>query len=102
MDHNDTAALDRHVRSALFVFGALLALTGFTVGAYFLHLPHKFAITLALGIALVKGSLVCAWFMHLIAEKKLIYFVLALTVFMFFVLLLAPVLGDKGSIHLIH
>jgi cytochrome c oxidase subunit 4 len=100
MDHHDLAALDRHVKAALIVFASLLLLTGFTVGAYFLHLPHRLAIALALTIAVVKGSLVCAWFMHLISEKRLIYWVLGLTVFMFFVLLLAPILGDKGGIHL--
>ena len=60
------------------VFGSLLVLTGFTVGAYFLHLPTRTAIALALSIATVKGSLVAAWFMHLISERKLIYWVLAL------------------------
>lgn len=99
MDHgHDLAALDRHVKAALIVFASLLVLTGFTVGAYFLHLPHRVAIVLALLIALVKGSLVVAWFMHLISEKRLIYWVLGLTVFLFFVLLFAPMLGARGGI----
>ena len=37
------------------------------------------AVTVALLVALVKGSLVACYFMHLISEKKLIYAVLALT-----------------------
>lgn len=101
MDHHDTAALDRHVKAALYVFASLLVLTGITVGAYFLHLPTRLAVALALFIAVVKGSLVAAWFMHLISERKLIYWVLGLTVVFFFVLLLAPMLGDKGSIHIV-
>jgi len=84
------ADLDRHVRAAMYVFGALLVLTGFTVGAYYLHLPHRFAIALALAIATVKGSLVAAWFMHLISERTLIYWVLGLTFVLFFPLLLLP------------
>jgi cytochrome c oxidase subunit 4 len=84
------ADLDRHVRAALYVFGSLLVLTGFTVGAYYLHLPHKAAITLALLIATAKGSLVAAWFMHLVSERTLIYWVLGLTAVLFLPLLLLP------------
>ena len=84
------ADLDRHVRAALYVFGSLLVLTGFTVGAYYLHLPRKTAITLALLIATAKGSLVAAWFMHLVSERTLIYWVLGLTAVLFLPLLLLP------------
>jgi cytochrome c oxidase subunit 4 len=97
---HDHAEIDRHVRAALFVFGSLLVLTGFTVGAYFLHLPIHLAITLALTIAIAKGSLVVAWFMHLISEKKLIYWMLALTAVLFFPLLLFPTLTALGSARL--
>ena len=48
------------------------------------------AIALALFIATIKGSLVACFFMHLISEKKLIIWVLILTVAFFFVLLLVP------------
>ncbi len=99
MDHgHDHAALDRHVKAAVLVFLCLLVLTGFTVAAYFLHLPRALAITLALIIATVKGSLVAAWFMHLISERRLIYWVLGLTFVLFFVLLFAPMLGARGGI----
>ncbi len=86
------ADVDRHVRAAIFVFGSLLVLTGFTVGAYFLHLPMRAAITLALLIATVKGTLVAAWFMHLVSERKMIYWMLGLTAVLFFPLLLLPTL----------
>jgi cytochrome c oxidase subunit 4 len=82
--------VEHHVRAALIVFGALILLTGMTVGASSLHLPHKTAIALALIIATVKGGLVVSWFMHLISERKLIYAVLSLTTVFFFVLLLMP------------
>ena len=97
-DHKDAhaghshAEVDRHVRAAYFVFGSLLVLTGFTVGAYFLHLPPRAAIALALAIATVKGTLVAAWFMHLISERTLIYWVLGLTAVLFLPLLLLPTL----------
>jgi cytochrome c oxidase subunit 4 len=90
MTEHDHADVDRHVRAALFVFGALLVLTGFTVAAYYLELPTHLAIALALLIATVKGSLVAAWFMHLISERKLIYWALILTAILFVPLLLFP------------
>ena len=50
-----------------------------TVGVSYLHLSVGAAIALALFIAAIKGSLVAAFFMHLISERKLIYAVLILT-----------------------
>jgi len=90
--HAGHGDVDQMVRAAYYVFGSLLVLTGFTVGAYFLHLPHKLAITLALLIATVKGTLVAAWFMHLVSERKLIYWMLGLTAVLFVPLLLLPTL----------
>ncbi len=96
-DHGD---IDRHVKAAIFVFGSLLVLTGCTVGAYFLHLPLRLAIALALAIATVKGTLVAAWFMHLISEKKLIYWMLLLAAAFFVPLLLLPTLGMLDAVTL--
>ncbi len=95
---HDHAAVDRHVRAALPVFGTLLVLTALTVTAWTLHLPRRSAITLALLVAVVKGTLVAAWFMHLISERKLIYWVLALTAALFFPLLLLPMLTAPGAV----
>jgi len=92
--------VDRYVRAAYFVFGSLLVLTGFTVGAYFLHLPRRLAITLALLIAVTKGTLVAAWFMHLVSERKLIFWMLGLTAVLFVPLLLLPTLTVLDHIHL--
>ena len=47
---------------------------------------------IALMIAVVKASLVALFFMHLSAEKRLIYWVLSLTVAFFFFLLFIPLL----------
>ena len=86
------------MRAALLVFGSLLVLTAFTVAAWTLHLPRRSAITLALLIAIVKGSLVAGWFMHLISERRIIYWVLALTAALFFPLLLFPMLTAPGAV----
>ena len=95
-DHVD---VDHHVRAALLVFLSLLVLTGFTVAAWTLHLPTRSAIALALLIAVVKGSLVAGWFMHLVSERRLIYWVLALTAAFFVPLLLLPVLTSSSAPH---
>jgi cytochrome c oxidase subunit 4 len=90
-EHDDHHAdIEKHIKAAYLVFGALLVLTGVTVAVSYLHLSTGKAIALALLVALVKGTLVAGWFMHLVSEKKLIYAVLAITVAFFFVLLLFP------------
>jgi len=90
IDH--AADIDRHVRVYITVFVALMALTIITVGISYLHLPVAMAVTVALLVATVKGSLVACYFMHLMSEKKLIYAVLALTAAFFIALLTLPVL----------
>ena len=47
------------------VFGALLALTLLTTGMAFVDLGAHWNIAFALAIAVVKASLVAAYFMHL-------------------------------------
>jgi cytochrome c oxidase subunit 4 len=99
-DAHDHTDIDRHVRAALLVFGCLLILTVFTVAAYYLHLPTRLAIALALAIAVTKGTLVAGWFMHLISEKKLVYWVLVLTVVLFLPLLLFPTFTALDGVRL--
>jgi len=86
------ADIDRHVKVYITVFVALMALTIITVAISRLHLPVHIAVTVALAVAIIKGSLVACYFMHLISEKKLIYAVLLLTVAFFAALLALPVL----------
>ena len=88
-DH--AADIDKHVKTYITVFVALMALTIITVGISYLHLPVAMAVAAALVVATVKGSLVACYFMHLISEKKLIYAVLALTAVFFVALLALPV-----------
>jgi cytochrome c oxidase subunit 4 len=89
-DH--AADIDKQVRIYISVFVALLALTIITVAISRFHLPIAMAVTVALLVATIKGSLVACYFMHLISERRLIYAVLALTAAFFVVLLALPVL----------
>jgi cytochrome c oxidase subunit 4 len=82
--------IDKHVKTYVLVFVTLMFLTLVTVSVSYLHLPVRQAIAVALVIATVKGSLVACYFMHLISEKKLILWVLVLTVVFFLVLLALP------------
>lgn len=89
--HHSPEQIKKEIRVYLYVFGALAVLTALTVYAcYGLKMPPHIAIGIALAIACTKGFLVAGFFMHLLSEKKLIYSVLALTVFFFAVLLWGP------------
>jgi cytochrome c oxidase subunit 4 len=94
---HDPADIDKHVRVYITVFVALMALTIVTVAVSYLHLSTPIAIAVALFIATIKGSLVACYFMHLISEKKLIYGVLGITVFMFVALMMLPVLTHRNG-----
>ena len=89
--HDDSPeAIRKEIRRYLMVFGMLAILTLITVGISRLKLPAWEAIALGLTVAVIKGSLVAAFFMHLISERKLIYGVLLFTVFFFAMLLWGP------------
>ena len=81
----------KSVRTYLVVFAALAALTVLTVAASYLELSTGPTVVIALFIALVKGSLVAMFFMHLIDERKAIYWILILTAIFFVVLMLLPI-----------
>jgi cytochrome c oxidase subunit 4 len=87
---NSPEAVAKEIRKYLYVFGALAILTLITVAISYLHLPIHEAVILALVVASIKGSLVAAFFMHLISERKLIYAVLLVTVFFFGMLMWGP------------
>jgi len=87
---NSPEAVKKEIRRYLMVLGALGILTLITVGISSLQLPTWQAIALGLAVATIKGSLVAAFFMHLISERKLIYAVLLFTVFFFGMLLWGP------------
>lgn len=87
---NSPEAIHKEIRKYMIVFGALAVLTIITVAISRLELPTWQAIALGLAVATVKGTLVAAFFMHLLSERKLIYAVLVLTVFFFGVMIWGP------------
>ena len=101
MTSDHAADIDRHVRVYIIVFVALMALTIITVAVSRFHLPVPIAVTVALVVATIKGSLVACYFMHLISEKKVIYAVLVLTAVFFVALLALPAL-THGNGYWIH
>jgi len=96
--HSDPAAIKKSVRTYFMVGAALFAGTVITVIANQVHLAIPIAITVALIIAITKGSMVAAVFMHLSDEKKWIYGALVLTVIGFLVLMAVPMFTMMDSI----
>jgi cytochrome c oxidase subunit 4 len=94
---HDPADIDKHVRVYITVFVALMVLTVITVAVSYLDLSTPMAVAVALFIAIIKGSLVACYFMHLISEKKVIYAVLALTAVFFIVLMALPSLTHNNG-----
>ena len=88
--HHSPEEIRKETRKYLTVFFVLACLTAVTVAISYLHLPAREAIAAALIIASIKAFLVAGYFMHLLSERKLIYAVLAITVFFFAMLLWAP------------
>ena len=72
-----------HVKGYVAVFGALLALTLATVAVTSLELPRVPTIALGLTIAATKATLVILFFMHLKSETPMVFWPLALTMFLF-------------------
>ena len=95
MSNKDIAHHITHYRN---VFVYLLIGTALTVAASYLEFNVKDsiagAIFIGLLIASIKGYLVAANFMHLNSEKKIIHWILLLTVFFLGLLLFIPLLWD--------
>jgi len=89
--------IDRQVRIYITVFVSLMALTIITVAISRFHPPVAIAVSIAMLVATIKGSLVACYFMHLISEKKLIYAVLGLTAIFFVALLALPAITHHNG-----
>src|SRR2546423_5914831 len=88
---SDPVEVRKSVRSYITVFVALMVFTIITVAAARFHFAVPIAITVALIIAMMKGSMVAGVFMHLTHEKRAIYGALLLTIVFFTFLLSVPV-----------
>jgi cytochrome c oxidase subunit 4 len=96
--HSDAASVKSSIRQYMMVGGMLLVFTAITVAANQVHLAIPIAITVALIIATMKGSMVAAVFMHLSHERRWIYGALLLTVIFFIVLMSLPVFTTMDNI----
>ena len=96
--HSDQEAVRKSVRSYMTVFAMLMVFTVITVAASRFHLAVPAAITVALIIAAMKGSMVAAVFMHLSHEKRWVYGTLLPTAAFFMVLLLVPLLTSLDGL----
>ena len=86
--------IQKHVRGYLMVGALLLTFTVITVALSYVHFgTHKANIAVAMLVATIKAVAVAAVFMHLAAEKRLIYRILIFTGFfvmgLFWLILLA-------------
>lgn len=80
MSDHSADHFSHHIRRYLFVFYALLFGTLITVGASYIPFGNRaMNIGVALFIAICKATLVACYFMHLISERKMIYFIMAFT-----------------------
>ena len=95
--HSDQESIRKSIKTYLGVGALLFVFTGITVAVNQVHLAVPMAITVALIIASMKGTMVAGIFMHLSHEKKWIYGSLILTVIGFTILMLVPslTLGDS-------
>jgi cytochrome c oxidase subunit IV len=94
------AELREHMSGYVKIGAALLVLTLITVGvALYVDFDSVYmTVFVGLLIASIKGSLVACYFMHLIDEQKMIYWILSITVFFFAVLMLLPYMTDSNSV----
>ena len=98
MDAHSAEEIKKSVKTYFTIFGALMALTVITVGVSYVHLPVAMAILVALVVATIKGSLVAMYFMHLLHERKVIYYVLVLTVIFFVFMMFVPLATNSNRI----
>ena len=96
--HSDSVEVNKSVRSYITVFAMLMVFTVITVAASRFHFAVPVAITVALIIATLKGSMVAGVFMHLLHEKRAIYGALLLTLVFFIVLLFVPLLTSLDRV----
>jgi cytochrome c oxidase subunit IV len=88
--HSDVDSIKKSVRQYVMIGAALYVFTVITVAVNQVHLAVPLAVTVALIVATIKGSMVASVFMHLSHEKRWVYGALILTVAFFIVLMSVP------------
>src|SRR5215813_311258 len=96
--HSDSTAVKKSIRTYMMIGVALLVFTAVTVAANQFHFGVPVAVTVALIIAITKGSMVASVFMHLSHEKQWVYGALILTVLGFLVLMTVPIFTTMDTI----
>jgi|SRR5665213_1851130 len=83
--HGHPVDFNHYLRRCAFVFVAVLCAVALMIGISFLpeHYTWTLKVALILGIACCNAFIVAGFLMHLISEKKMVYTVLAFTVFFF-------------------
>ena len=93
--------MTHHIANYRKVFIFLIIGTALTVGASYLEFNVQNsiagAIFVGLTIAIIKGYLVAANFMHLNSERKMIHWILLLTAFFLALLLFIPLLWNINN-----
>ena len=98
MDAHDTQVVHKQTKIYKIVGAVLFAATAATVAAAtWHHLGITLGIFVAVLIATFKGSLVAGYFMHLIGERKMIFWVLGLTAFLFGVMIALIILTHRDQ-----
>ena len=89
--HSDQDSIKKTIRTYWMIGAALFVFTVITVAVNQVHLAVPLAITVALIIATMKGSMVASVFMHLSHERRWVYGALILTVIGFAILMTVPI-----------
>jgi len=84
MSESHPVEFNRYVRRCVFVFIAVACAVSLMIYASYLpHYTWAVKVALILAVACVNAFLVAGFLMHLLSEKKMIYTLLAFTVFFF-------------------
>lgn len=96
-DAHSHADIQKHKKTYIAIFLALLVGTVLTVSMYYVYFDSMaMTVAVALLIATVKALLVAGFFMHLLSEKKAIYSTLAVT-FCFLAVMLFLFIWSRGA-----
>lgn len=88
----------KHLKVYYIIFASLAALTLVTVAVASLDLDIGMAVLVAMVVASIKGTLVACYFMHLITERGMLFWILGICAVFFAALMMLPVLTVTESV----